>query len=122
MGGAWPLRQPAVVLPSSQLRTVVYQNTVSASLKSSLALLSRALAVTVGPGDVMLSFGAFPAEVPARVRFLHPLHNFSICSYDPRQLSEEVGWLAWGGWRRGVCRRSQLLCFVLLFLRPPVAT
>ena len=42
----------------------------------------------------MLSFGAFPAEVPARVRFLHPLHNFTIVSYDPRQLSEEVGpWL-----------------------------
>ena len=46
----------------------------------------------------MLSFGAFPAEVPARVRFLHPLHNFSIVSYDPRQLSEEVGWFVgcWG--------------------------
>lgn len=39
---------------------------------------------------VMMSFGAFPAEVPARVRFLHPLHNFTIVSYDPRQLSEEV--------------------------------
>lgn len=38
----------------------------------------------------MLSFGAFPAEVPANVRFLHPLHNFAIVSYDPRQLSEEV--------------------------------
>lgn len=24
------------------------------------------------------------------MRFLHPLHNFSIVSYDPRQLSEEV--------------------------------
>lgn len=39
----------------------------------------------------MLSFGAFPAEVPARVRFLHPLHNFALVSYDPHQLSEEVG-------------------------------
>lgn len=48
-------------------------------------------AVTIGCGDVMLSFGAFPAEVPASVRFLHPLHNFSIVSYDPRRLSEEVG-------------------------------
>ncbi|KAL4420764.1 hypothetical protein ABPG75_010420 [Micractinium tetrahymenae] len=46
--------------------------------------------VTIGCGDVMLSFGAFPAEVSARVRFLHPLHNFSILSYDPRQLSEEA--------------------------------
>ena len=38
----------------------------------------------------MLSFGAFPAEIPARCRFLHPLHNFALVSYDPRQLSEEV--------------------------------
>ncbi len=42
---------------------------------------------------VMLSFGAFPAEVPARVRFLHPLHNFTIVSYEPRQLSEEASQL-----------------------------
>lgn len=47
--------------------------------------------MTVGPGDVMLSFGAFPAELPARVRFLHPLHNFALISYDPSQLAEEVG-------------------------------
>ena len=38
----------------------------------------------------MLSFGAFPAEVPARVRFLHPLHNFSIVSYDPRQVYRAI--------------------------------
>jgi len=42
--------------------------------------------VAVAPGDVTLSFGAFPAEVPGRVRFLHPLHNFSLVSYDPRAL------------------------------------
>ena len=47
-------------------------------------------AVTVAPGDIMLSFGAFPAEIPARCRLLHPLHNFALVSYDPRQLSEEV--------------------------------
>ncbi|GAB4820286.1 hypothetical protein N2152v2_007332 [Parachlorella kessleri] len=46
--------------------------------------------VCVGPGDVMLSFGAFPAEVPARVRFLHPLHNFALVSYDPQELSLEA--------------------------------
>jgi hypothetical protein len=45
----------------------------------------------VGPGDILLSFGAFPAEAPARVRFMHPLHNFSLVAYDPRQLSGEVG-------------------------------
>lgn len=42
--------------------------------------------VAVAPGDITLSFGAFPAEVPGRVRFLHPLHNFSLVSYDPRAL------------------------------------
>lgn len=46
--------------------------------------------VSIGPGDVMLSFGAFPAEVPATVRFLHPLHNFSLLSFDPGQLSEDA--------------------------------
>lgn len=51
---------------------------------------------------VMLSFGAFPAEVPARVRFLHPLHNFTIVSYDPRQLSEEV-------------RSFELQCYMLIW-------
>lgn len=38
--------------------------------------------VTIGPGDITLSFGAFPCEVPARVRFLHPLHNFALVSFD----------------------------------------
>ena len=52
---------------------------------------------------MLLSFGAFPAEVPARVRFLHPLHNFSIVSYDPRALSPEVRR------RRRHCRHSLLL-------------
>lgn len=37
--------------------------------------------VAIGCGDVLLSFGAFPAEAPARVRFLHPLHNFALLSY-----------------------------------------
>lgn len=57
---------------------------------------THTLAVVVGPGDVMLSFGAFPADVPARVRFLHPLHNFALVSYDPQELSAEVRSVA--GW------------------------
>jgi len=61
--------------------------------------------VTVGPGDIMLSFGAFPAELPARVRFLHPLHNFSLLSFDPRQLSSEA---------------RNLLTAVALAPRPPL--
>ncbi|KAI3430723.1 hypothetical protein D9Q98_005309 [Chlorella vulgaris] len=46
--------------------------------------------VSVSTGDVLLSFGAYPAELPAAVRFLHPLHNFGLVSYDPRQLAEEA--------------------------------
>ncbi|KAK9816755.1 hypothetical protein WJX72_004724 [[Myrmecia] bisecta] len=46
--------------------------------------------VAIGAGDIMLSFGAHPAEVSARVRFLHPLHNFAIVSYNPKDLSPEA--------------------------------
>lgn len=48
--------------------------------------------VPVGLGDIMLSFGAHPAEVPGRVRFLHPLHNFAILSYNPQDLPKQVSW------------------------------
>jgi hypothetical protein len=47
--------------------------------------------VAVSVGDVQLSFGGHPAEVPGRIRFLHPLHNFAILSYDPADLPAEVG-------------------------------
>lgn len=46
--------------------------------------------VPVSVGDVVLSFGAHPAEVDASVRFLHPLHNFAILSYNPADLPQEV--------------------------------
>ena len=46
--------------------------------------------VPVSVGDVMLSFGAHPAEVEAKIRFLHPLHNFAILSYNPADLPAEV--------------------------------
>ena len=43
--------------------------------------------ISIGLGDIMLSLGAYPAEIPARIRFLHPLHNFALLSFDPRELS-----------------------------------
>lgn len=46
--------------------------------------------VAVGPCDVSLSFGAYPAEISGRVRFLHPLHNFALVSYDPAALPPEA--------------------------------
>ncbi|KAG2499918.1 hypothetical protein HYH03_002205 [Edaphochlamys debaryana] len=46
--------------------------------------------VAVGPCDVNLSFGAHPAETSGRVRFLHPLHNFALVSYDPAALPPEA--------------------------------
>jgi hypothetical protein len=45
---------------------------------------------SVSVGDVRLSFGAHPAEVEGRIRFLHPLHNFAILSYNPADLPPEV--------------------------------
>ncbi|XP_047267779.1 protease Do-like 7 isoform X6 [Capsicum annuum] len=36
--------------------------------------------------DVMLSFAAFPIEIPAEVVFLHPFHNFALVAYDPTAL------------------------------------
>lgn len=46
--------------------------------------------VSVNAGHIMLSFGGYPADLPAHIRFLHPLHNFAILSFDPRELSAEV--------------------------------
>lgn len=46
--------------------------------------------VAVGAGDVRLTFGAAPAEADAAIRFLHPLHNFALLSYDPAALPAEV--------------------------------
>ncbi|CAH1451104.1 unnamed protein product [Lactuca virosa] len=36
-----------------------------------------------GASDVMLSFAAFPIEIPGEVVFLHPVHNYAIIAYDP---------------------------------------
>ena len=46
--------------------------------------------VAVGAGDVRLTFGAAPAEADAAIRFLHPLHNFALLSYDPGALPPEA--------------------------------
>ena len=46
--------------------------------------------VAVGLGDVTLSFGAYPAEARGLVRFMHPLHNFAILSYDVADLNAKV--------------------------------
>ncbi|KAL3372856.1 hypothetical protein AABB24_005072 [Solanum stoloniferum] len=42
--------------------------------------------VAVPVSDVMLSFAAFPIEIPAEVVFLHPFHNFALVAYDPSAL------------------------------------
>ena len=46
--------------------------------------------VAIGLGDVTLSFGAYPAEARGVVRFMHPLHNFAILSYDTTDLNAKV--------------------------------
>ncbi|KAL8044748.1 hypothetical protein ABFX02_08G066000 [Erythranthe guttata] len=42
--------------------------------------------VVVSVSDVMLSFAAYPIEIPGEVVFLHPVHNFAFVAYDPSAL------------------------------------
>lgn len=42
--------------------------------------------VAVSVSDVMLSFAAYPIEIPGEVVFLHPVHNFALVAYDPSTL------------------------------------
>ena len=62
---------------------------VHQSEKLGLVMTSRNT-VPVSVGDIMLSFGAHPAEVEAKIRFLHPLHNFAILCYKPADRPMEV--------------------------------
>ncbi|XP_051189448.1 protease Do-like 7 [Lolium perenne] len=36
--------------------------------------------------DIMISFAAYPIEIPGEVVFLHPVHNFAFVAYDPSAL------------------------------------
>nr|GMD00926.1 protease Do-like 7 [Ipomoea batatas] len=49
--------------------------------------------VAVSVSDVMLSFAAFPIEIPGEVVFLDPVHNFALVAYDPSALGP-VGYSA----------------------------
>ncbi|KAF8390023.1 hypothetical protein HHK36_024544 [Tetracentron sinense] len=42
--------------------------------------------VAISVSDVMLSFAAFPMEIPGEVVFLHPVHNYALVAYDPSAL------------------------------------
>ncbi|KAL5726699.1 prolyl aminopeptidase [Ranunculus cassubicifolius] len=42
--------------------------------------------VAVSVSDVMLSFAAYPIEIPGEVVFLHPVHNYALVAYDPSAL------------------------------------
>ncbi|KAE8660747.1 Protease Do-like 7 [Hibiscus syriacus] len=44
------------------------------------------LDVAISSSDVMLSFAAYPIEIPGEVVFLHPVHNYAIVAYDPLAL------------------------------------
>ncbi|XP_048636220.1 protease Do-like 7 isoform X2 [Brassica napus] len=39
--------------------------------------------VAISASDVMLSFAAFPVEIPGEVVFLHPVHNYALIAYNP---------------------------------------
>ncbi|RWR94848.1 protease Do-like protein 7 isoform X1 [Cinnamomum micranthum f. kanehirae] len=42
--------------------------------------------VAVSVSDVMISFAAYPIEIPGEVIFLHPVHNYALVAYDPSAL------------------------------------
>ncbi|CAI9266695.1 unnamed protein product [Lactuca saligna] len=42
--------------------------------------------ITISTSDIMLSFAAFPVEIPGKVLFLHPVHNYALVAYDPSAL------------------------------------
>ncbi|XP_010558675.1 PREDICTED: protease Do-like 7 [Tarenaya hassleriana] len=42
--------------------------------------------VAISASDIMLSFAAFPVEIPGEVVFLHPVHNYALIAYDPSAL------------------------------------
>eukprot|EP00897_Mesotaenium_endlicherianum_P001308 jgi/Mesen1/1204/ME000128S00177 len=43
--------------------------------------------VAISVSDVMVSFAAYPVEIPAEVVFLHPMYNFALVAYDPSALA-----------------------------------
>ncbi|KAF0691766.1 Aste57867_17037 [Aphanomyces stellatus] len=43
--------------------------------------------VPIALGDVVVTVAA-SIEIPARIRFVHPIHNFAIIQYDPKLLGE----------------------------------
>ncbi|XP_021755026.1 protease Do-like 7 isoform X1 [Chenopodium quinoa] len=42
--------------------------------------------IAISASDIMLSFAAFPIEIPGEVVFLHPVHNYALVAYDPSAL------------------------------------
>uniref|UniRef100_A0A2C9WK14 PDZ domain-containing protein n=1 Tax=Manihot esculenta TaxID=3983 RepID=A0A2C9WK14_MANES len=42
--------------------------------------------VAISASDVMLSFAAYPIEIPGEVVFLHPVYNYALVAYNPSAL------------------------------------
>ncbi|KAM0846525.1 hypothetical protein ACQ4PT_055622 [Festuca glaucescens] len=68
--------------------------------------------VIVPTSDIMISFAAYPIQIPGEVVFLHPVHNFAFVAYDPSAL----------GAGASVVRASKLLAglFYALATKDPV--
>ncbi|CAK7339048.1 unnamed protein product [Dovyalis caffra] len=45
--------------------------------------------VEISACDVMLSFAAFPIQIPGEVVFVHPIYNFALVAYDPSALGAD---------------------------------
>lgn len=56
--------------------------------KRGLVLVDRNT-ITIGLGEVTVSFAA-SVEVPARIVFMHPFHNFALVQYDPRNFEAGI--------------------------------
>ncbi|CAG9467416.1 unnamed protein product [Pedinophyceae sp. YPF-701] len=85
------VRIPSVALADGVHSKSFYGLGLIVSLSDSLGMvLTDRNTIPIASCDVMITFGAFPSETPALVRFLHPLHNFAIATFDPREVAEEA--------------------------------
>mmetsp|Transcript_5922 Transcript_5922/g.16926 ORF Transcript_5922/g.16926 Transcript_5922/m.16926 type:complete len:1162 (-) Transcript_5922:780-4265(-) len=82
---------PVVALPDGVYSTMFKGAGVILHLTDSYGLvLTDRNTVMVASGEITLDFIAFPCEVEGKVRFLHPLHNWALVSFQTSDLTPEA--------------------------------